>query len=226
MDWFSLLLPFAYLTILISSLVTFSYLYRSRQAAKARSLAPWFPPHLQRNVYLSLLELQAQPDTKVPDSVLKAALLRRATEDIHRLIQIRNAKPALGQLLQRGSVGDELWARFQLAEKEMEEELRDVVTEANALAPQQNWGQTIFQSAGECAHNELLRRKLVEIEARRAEEKEAWERKRENVREGFMKELEGETEKKRVSSEEDAVLVESGVVEAQTSPSSTKKQRK
>jgi len=238
MDWFSLLLPFAYLTILTLSLATFSYLYRTRKASQASSLTPWFPPHLQRNIYLSLLELQ-QPsttasspnstDTKIPDSVLRAALLRRATEDIHRLIQIRNAKPALAQLLQRGSVGDELWQRFLLAEKEIEVELKDVVTEANALAPQQNWGATIFQSASECAHNELLRGKLREIEARRVVERREWEKRRESVREGFMRELESEAGKdqaketskemgkeitrdvkKTGSSDDDAVIVESG----------------
>jgi Preprotein translocase subunit Sec66 len=66
---------------------------------------------------------------KVPDSVLRAALLRRAVEDIQRLIQIRSAKQACSTLLQRGSVGDDLWQRFLRAEKEMEEELRDVVME-------------------------------------------------------------------------------------------------
>lgn len=65
----------------------------------------------------------------VPVSVLKAALLRRAVEDIDRLIQIKTAKQACSSLLQRGSVGDDLWQRFERAEKEMEEELRDVVTE-------------------------------------------------------------------------------------------------
>jgi len=35
----------------------------------------------------------------------------------------------LGNLLARGSVGDELWQRFERAEKEIESELRDVVTE-------------------------------------------------------------------------------------------------
>lgn len=65
----------------------------------------------------------------MPESVLKAALLRRATEDINRLLTIRNGKQALSTLLQRGSVGDDLWQRFLRAEKEMEEELRDVVNE-------------------------------------------------------------------------------------------------
>ncbi len=65
----------------------------------------------------------------VPDSVLKAALLRRATEDIHRIMLIRGQKQALSSLLQRGSVGDDLWQRFQRAEKEVEEELKDVINE-------------------------------------------------------------------------------------------------
>lgn len=65
----------------------------------------------------------------VPDSVLKAALLQRAIEDINRVLAIRSAKQALSSLLQRGSVGDELWQRFLRAEKEVEEELRDVVNE-------------------------------------------------------------------------------------------------
>lgn len=66
---------------------------------------------------------------KVPDSVIRAALLRRAVEDIRRIIQIRTSKQALNTLLQRGSVGDDLNQRFTRAEKEIEEELRDVVTE-------------------------------------------------------------------------------------------------
>ena len=74
----------------------------------------------------------AEKSPKIPDSVLRAALLRRAVEDIHRLIQVKSAKQACSTLLQRGSVGDDLWQRFQRAEKEMEEELRDVVTEVRA----------------------------------------------------------------------------------------------
>jgi translocation protein SEC66 len=88
---------------------------------------------MQRNIYLSLLHEEPtegqEKAPKVPDSLLRAALLRRAVEDIHRIIQIRSAKQACSTLLQRGSVGDDLWQRFQRAEKEMEEELRDVVLE-------------------------------------------------------------------------------------------------
>lgn len=255
MNYYSLLLPLAYLTLLIGSLATFSSLYRRRQAAKAASLAPWFPPHLQRNVYLSLLELQSNPtatsdaaatsdatsataSTKIPDSLLKAALFRRAVEDIHRLIQLRTQKPALAQLLARGSVGDELMQRLNMAEKEMELEIKDVVAEANALAPQQQWGTIIFQNASEAAHREMLNKKLASLESGRAAVKEEWERRRDAVKEGFLKELDGETagdagagatsagavdvveaKDRKGSSDEDApVIVESGGPDAETGP--------
>ena len=157
-DLIGLAVPFAYLGILVGSLATFSSLYRKRKAgkfsnppttgernyqelrvdayifiAKSTSLEPWFGPHVQRNIYFSLLHLEPQPGqekaTPVPDSILKAALLQRATEDIRRILVIKGAKQPLSQLLQRGSVGDELWQRFLRAEKEMEAELRDVVEE-------------------------------------------------------------------------------------------------
>lgn len=241
MNWLSLLLPFGYLSVLVLSLATFSHLYRRRKALAATRLKPWFPQHITRQIYLTLLEqastasssstksgLSTSSPRKIPDSVLRAALLRRATTDIHRLIQVRNAKPALAQLLQRGAVGDELWQRFQIAEKEIQDELRDVVGEANALGP--NWGQTIFQSAGECAHAEQLRKSLTEIEAERASEREEWERRRDLMRGEFLREIGDDKvdpngratpaapgnskgsaiERKPRSSDEDAVLVDGG----------------
>jgi translocation protein SEC66 len=69
---------------------------------------------------------------KIPDSVIRAALLRRAVEDIRRIIQIRTSKQALNTLLQRGSVGEDLNQRFLAAEKEIDEELRDVVSEVGS----------------------------------------------------------------------------------------------
>jgi translocation protein SEC66 len=132
-DWQGLALPFAYLLVLGGAFATFSTIYRKRKAAQSANLKPWFGTHLQRNVYLSLLHMTpeegAEKTPRVPDSVIRAALLRRAVEDIHRLIQIKSAKQACNNLLQRGSVGDDLSQRFQRAETEMNEELRDVVTE-------------------------------------------------------------------------------------------------
>jgi translocation protein SEC66 len=109
----------------------------SHPLAKAASLEPWFPRHLARDVYLSLLHMeQTEPGKEkpvtIPDSILKAALLRRAVEDIHRIISLRSSKNAIQILTQRGSVGDDLWQRFQRAEQEINEEAQDVVNEVSA----------------------------------------------------------------------------------------------
>ncbi|PGH33635.1 translocation protein SEC66 [[Emmonsia] crescens] len=238
-NWLSLTFPIAYIGILIGSLATFSSLYRKRKAAKSTSLTPWFRPHLQRDIYLSLTHLHEEPNTSkkttttsgssstkekkapaVPETVLKAALLRRAAEDIHRLMELRSQKPALAGLLQKGSVGDDLWQRFLRAEKEMEEEVRDVVGEANLLVP--NWGTTIFQSANEMAANTLFRERIEEIQSTVKDEREWWDKKKASIQEGFMKELEEDSSTKQTSSgsapaqnrqnssDDDAVLVESG----------------
>ncbi|KAF2221978.1 Sec62/63 complex, subunit Sec66 [Elsinoe ampelina] len=222
-DWIGLSIPFAYLTVLLGSLGTFSHLYRKRKAQKAASLEPWFPSHLQRNIYLSLLHIDPSDPSStppgsekslstVPESIIKAALMRRAVEDIHRIIQVRNAKPALQTLLQRGSVGEELWQRFLRAEQDIEEEVQDVVNEANALAP--NWGQVIFQSANEIANNQLAKARMEELQAKVDEEREWWEARKKAANDSFMKELDEEKTAtpvtKKSNSDDDAVLVEVG----------------
>jgi len=76
---------------------------------------------------------EKQPAEGVPDTVLRAALLRRAVESLQRLIQVRMAKQAITGLLARGSVGDDLFQRLQRAEQEIDFELRDVVSEVGGL---------------------------------------------------------------------------------------------
>ena len=111
----------------------------------------------------------------------------------------------------------------------MEEELKDVVQEANALAP--NWGATIFQSANEMAANSMIRKKMDEVQVQAKADREWWDRKRKETQEEFMRELdEGSTVTKgdktstvpaalgnlvsrpstAGTSDEDSVLVESG----------------
>jgi translocation protein SEC66 len=80
-------------------------------------------------MHLEPTSTQEKKAPAIPDSIFKAALLRRAAEDIRRIMALRSQKQALSTLLQRGSVGDDLWQRFQRAEKEMEDEVKDVVSE-------------------------------------------------------------------------------------------------
>ncbi|KAK9421675.1 putative Pre protein translocase subunit Sec66-domain-containing protein [Seiridium unicorne] len=224
-DWRSLALPVSYISVLAGMLFTFSTIYRKRKASQLANLEPWFGPHLSKQIYSSLLEISATGEkTKVPDSVIRAALLRRAVADIARIISIRQAKQALNVLLQRGSIGDDMNQRFQRAEKEIEEELREVVMEANALVP--GWGNTIFQSANEMAANAMLRERLDEIQAQTEPEKEWWEKRREVIRQDFEKELNEEAGVKtdaRGVSDDDGVLVDSGTPAA--TPGSAKKKK-
>ncbi|KAK3335529.1 Sec62/63 complex, subunit Sec66 [Cercophora scortea] len=226
-DWRGLIVPFSYVLVLGGTFMTFSSIYRKRKAVESANLEPWFGTHLQRNVYLSLLHLEPENESekapKVPDSIIRAALLRRAVEDINRIIQIRTAKAACSSLLQRGSVGDDLWQRFQRAEKEMEEELRDVVMEANALAP--NWGQIIFQSANEIAANTALRERLDEIQAQTDTEKEWWEKRRASIKDEFLKELEDADKTQtanKAGSEDEPVLVDTDTPSATPSKKNKK----
>ncbi|KAJ9615653.1 Translocation protein S66 [Cladophialophora chaetospira] len=195
----SLLLPLAYLSILIGSMATFSHLYRTRQVTAKLRLAPYFPPHTSRNIYLSLLHLQdSDKDAKVPDSVLRAALFARACDDIRRMLEIRTRKPALAALLQRGVVGDEIFQRLTRAEQEIEIEAKDVMAEANALSGSGGaagtpgtWGQTIFQSANEYVQNAILREKIDSIKAGLPAEKERWEQTRESARRELLGDSQG-----------------------------------
>ena len=76
--------------------------------------------------------MNLEGETKVPDSILRAALLARAQEDITRIIEIRTRKQALSTLLQRGVIGDEIWQRLLRAEQEMEVEVKDVAMEVSS----------------------------------------------------------------------------------------------
>lgn len=98
---------------------------------------------------------------KVPDSILRAALLARAQEDITRIVEIRTRKQALSTLLQRGVVGDEIWQRLLRAEQELELEIKDVVQEVSGKSlntptnipnPSRNIQPTLEYSMGLLQH--------------------------------------------------------------------------
>lgn len=132
-------------------------------AAKT-SFEPWFRSHPSRDVYITLLS--AEP--AVPESLIKSALLVRATADVKRIWRIRDDKAALTSLHARGLVGDDTMARFEVAEKELEAEIVDVVQEANTF--RQGWGGMIFQTATEMAHAEKTREIVMNIPRLKAAE--------------------------------------------------------
>lgn len=85
--------------------------------------------------------------------------------DVQRVMRIREDKPALQNLLQKGSIGDDLWNSLINAEKELEAEIMEVVCEANSFV--EGWGQVIFQTANEMLANERMRAIFENISATR-----------------------------------------------------------
>ncbi|KAK6359986.1 translocation protein S66 [Orbilia brochopaga] len=184
----SFLPPILYIMVIVGSMATFSSLYRKRKAQAAASMEAWFPPSLSRDIYLTLLHLPDTPNPpKIPDSVLRAALLRRAVDAVQKAITIQKSKGPLQLLLQRGSVGDDTWAQFLQAEQTIDAELKEIAEDAMSLGTQnQQWAQFIFQSAAEIATNERLRIRLDEQKVKSQEWAEWWGKKTEKIRSEFL----------------------------------------
>jgi len=169
----SVLVPVAYVIIVFGGLFVFSFFYRRHTSSLSRLFSelpdqvtnpdlctrflakkfePYFPSHPERNTYVTLLQ---ETDPPASDALLKSALVRRAMADVHRVIRLREDKPALQNLLQKGSIGDDLWNSLLAAEKELEAEIMEVVAEANSFVD--GWGQVIFLTANEMISNEKMR---------------------------------------------------------------------
>lgn len=88
--------------------------------------------------------------------------------DVHRVVRLREDKPALQALLQKGSIGDDLWNSLLAAEKELEAEIVEVVSEANSFV--EGWGQIIFDTASQMIANERMRQSLENTAQTRAEQ--------------------------------------------------------
>lgn len=127
-------------------------------------IEPYFPRHRERDVYVSLLQ---KTDPPTPEHLLKAALVRRAVTNVSRIMRLREDKPAMQNLLQKGSIGDDLWNSLLAAEKELEAEVLETMAEANTFV--EGWGQIIYQTATEILHNDKMRMIVEQIGPLRAE---------------------------------------------------------
>lgn len=137
-------------------------------------LQDWFPHHKFKDVYISLL--QAEP--AVDEHLLKAALLRRAMTVVDRVLKLREQKPPLNQLMKSGSIGEEVWNQFLKAEAEIEQEVMEVMAEANTF--NEGWGRSIYQTASEMVQHEKLRSAQIEVERLRVAEQEVNQSRLEN----------------------------------------------
>lgn len=121
---------------------------------------------------------------KVPPTLMKAALLQWAAEDIRQLIRMKDCKPILESLHQRGSVGEDVWIRFTASEKVVNSDVQAIQAQAESL--QKGWANQLFASASEVAQSDGLRKRMAEFPAQQEEYRQAWE----SIRASSLKELE------------------------------------
>lgn len=176
----SVLVPVFYVFVVFGGLFIFGHFYRKRSAStplssllciqmkahtfsSGKQIEPYFPRHNERDIYVTLLQ---RTDPPASDALLKAALVRRAIADVSRILRLRDDKQALQNLLQKGSIGDDLWNSFLAAEKELEAEIVEVHAEANTFV--EGWGQVLFQTASEMLANEKTRAIVEQIPLERA----------------------------------------------------------
>ncbi|GAA5967300.1 hypothetical protein JCM8115_006099 [Rhodotorula mucilaginosa] len=91
-------------------------------------------------------------------------------DDVKLIWSIRDAKTSLTTLLQKGQIGDDLWERFLLAEKELEGEIVEVVGEANTFEP--GYGQRIFAHASDMVSHERWKEIYRDIPKQREAEQQ------------------------------------------------------
>jgi translocation protein SEC66 len=188
------IVPIAYLILVLGSLTVFVTIYRRRRALESSNLEPWLHQHRARDIYLTLLHL----DTPVCPTLLKAALLERAREDISRIHTLRENKTAATTLLQKGSISESTFQQILDAEAILNAEIEDVMAEAKALGGEE-WEQTIMSQANEYHQkNTVLEtidraKKIAETERKTWDEKESSRKEdMDKPHETVLKELAGD----------------------------------
>jgi hypothetical protein len=90
------------------------------------SSSEYFPPHETKLRYLALSE-QYSPEDPQGHKLLSTALLKRAMTDVSRVLQLREEKGPLQQLVAKGSVNQEIFDNLLKAEAELEYEINLVI---------------------------------------------------------------------------------------------------
>ncbi|KAF9164779.1 translocation protein S66 [Actinomortierella ambigua] len=204
----SIVLAIVYIGGWILSMRIFGYFWKRRKLA-INFAEPWFPEHVPRNQYIALLQ-QSEPEAS--EVQLTAALLRRAMEDVVRVLSMREDKQILANLVKQGTLGEDIWTQFTLAEKELEAEVMDVIAEANTF--KEGWGQSILQTASEMVMHEKTKQLQKEMKTQREDETRKQALKEKNA--------EAKKEKERAKATEE-LLKEEEKEKAKAASSSKKK---
>ncbi|KAJ3236197.1 translocation protein S66 [Chytriomyces hyalinus] len=108
-------------------------------------MSTYFGDHMPKRQYVELAEMYEIGD-EWGSKILTQALMRRAMMDVQRIMQIREEKPSLQNLVRSGVVGEAMLENINAAESELELECQDLIAEADLF--RDGWGKTILQEAG------------------------------------------------------------------------------
>ncbi|KAL2912971.1 Translocation protein S66 [Polyrhizophydium stewartii] len=158
----SLWLPLVYVTSLAVLFALFARYNKGRQLQHNQS-SSYFPLHTAKYEYEELAE-QFSPEDPFGQMVLISSLMKRAVEDVRRVLKIREEKPPLQQMVRDGIVGEELFDRIVRAEQELEAELQMVMEDAEMY--REGWGKTIFQEASQIAQQQIQQIWQAQAQAR------------------------------------------------------------
>ncbi|KAJ3356336.1 translocation protein S66 [Kappamyces sp. JEL0680] len=85
--------------------------------------------------------------------ILQVALMKRAMECVKRVMRLQQEKPPLQQMVREGVIGESLWEKLLAAEIGLEQEMKDLMEEANIY--KSNWGATLLQEASQLAQRQM-----------------------------------------------------------------------
>jgi hypothetical protein len=95
-------------------------------------------------------QIKAKAPAKLGDEdkkIVCSALFRRAVADIPLIRKIQQEAQGMHRLKTNDLIKDGPYLSFKLAEEMIGEEIKEVQEEAQALQPQDNWGESIFSQA-------------------------------------------------------------------------------
>lgn len=127
----------------------------------ANKESKYFSAHITMMEYSELSE-QYLPSDKNGRKILETALMHRACEDVVRILRLREEKPPLAAMVRDGMVGEDLLEKLLAAEKELDAEIGDLVSEADIYKT--GWGEKLLQEASILVQKRIAAEKQQETE--------------------------------------------------------------
>lgn len=160
--------PLIYVTIMIGALVVFSIKYRQKKLKELTSRKPFFDRNIAKEMYFELVNADEKPN----EQVLKAALIRRGAECIKRTLKLKEFTPFMNVLYHKGSISDDLWERFQTAQKVEEIEIQELVQETEKY--RKGWVSKFLPLLQEVCLNEALAKKYNGLKDKKVDLLHEW----------------------------------------------------